>query len=49
MADFTHTNQHGIVMTTNKVASFLDLQIIEKYVKNINHINSDNVKIPCLP
>ena len=49
MADFIHANQHGIVMTTNKIASSLDPQIIEKYVKNINHINLDNVKIPCLP
>lgn len=26
-------DQHGIVITTNKVASLLDLQTIERYVK----------------
>ena len=34
---------------TNKVAFFLDLQTIKNYIKNINHINADRVKVPRLP
>jgi len=41
--------QHGIIITTNKVAFSLDLQTIEKYVKNLDHIDSDDIEMPCLP
>ena len=34
---------------TNKVTSFLDLQIIENYIKNTNYINANGVKVPRLP
>jgi len=33
MADFTCSNQIGITIVINKVAIPLDLQMIEKYVK----------------
>ena len=33
---------------TNKVASFLDLQMIKNYVKNAEHINVDRVEVPRL-
>ena len=39
MADFVQLDQVDITIVTNKVASPLDLQKIEKYVKNINSIN----------
>jgi len=39
MADFVQLDQVDITIVTNKVASPLDLQTIEKYVKNINSIN----------
>ena len=42
MADFVCIDQVGITIMTNKVASSLDLQIIEKYVKNTNLIDLDN-------
>ena len=48
MADFVYSNQAGIIIVTNKVASPLDLQTIEKYIKNSNHINIEKVKVPCL-
>ena len=48
MADFTQTNQHSIVITMNKVVSLLDLQTIEKYVKNLEHNDSEDIKLPCL-
>jgi len=48
MADFTHMNQMDVIIVTNKVAFPLDLQTIENYVKNVEHINSENVKTSCL-
>jgi len=48
MADFIWKDQVGIIIITNKVASSLDLQIIEKYVKNANLINIENVNTPYL-
>ena len=49
MADFVYSEQTGIIIITNKVVSSLNLQTIEKYVKNINHINVDNIKVLQLP
>ena len=34
IADFIHVNDKEIVVTTNNIASSLDLQEIKKYVKN---------------
>jgi len=49
MADFVRLDQHGLIITTNKVVSPLDLQTIEKYVKNVNNINSNNILALHLP
>ena len=49
MANFVCMDQAGITIITNKVTVSLDLQTIERYVKNTNQINSDNVKTPWLP
>jgi len=49
MADFVYMDQAGIIIVTNKVASPLDLQTIKKYVKNLNNINAEKVKVPHLP
>lgn len=35
MADFIHVENKGIVITTNNIASLLDLQAIEQYIKSI--------------
>jgi len=43
MADFIQKDQADIIIITNKVTSFLDLQKIEKYVKNTNLIDAKNV------
>jgi len=48
IVDFVHMDQTGITIVTNKVTSSLDLQMIEKYVKNANLINSDNINTSCL-
>ena len=39
----------GIIITTNKVATPLNLQTIEWYVKNVSYINVDNIETPKLP
>ena len=43
IADFVCMDQADITIVTNKVVSSLDLQTIEKYVKNANHIDLDVV------
>lgn len=49
MADFVQMNQHSIIITINKVTSLLDFQIIENYIKNVDHINSTNLETLGLP
>jgi len=44
-ADFIRYNINGIIITINKLASNLDLLTIEKYLKNIQNINSDSIKM----
>ena len=48
IADFICMDQAGITIITNKVTLALDLQTIEKYVKDANHIDSDKVNTSCL-
>ena len=43
MADFIHSEKTGITITTNNVASSLDLQIIEQYVKNVSNIEASHI------
>ena len=45
MADFVYSEQIDIIIITNEVASPLDLQTIEKYIKNTNYIDMDNVEV----
>jgi len=49
MANFVYNDTAGIIIITNKITLSLNLQTIEKYVKNINQINSDSVETPQLP
>ena len=48
-ADFIQSNVNGIIITTNKPASNLDLSTIEKYLKNIQNVNPDSIESSCLP
>jgi len=41
-ANFIHSNNKGII-TTNKAIASLNLSIVEKYVKELNNINSNDV------
>jgi len=42
--NFVHLDSRGIIITTNKVSSTLDLQTIERYIKNVNNIKSNQVE-----
>ena len=45
LANFVCSDNISIIIVTNKVALPLDLQTIEKYVKNSNLINVENVNV----
>ena len=47
--DYIWSDNKRVVIITNKVAVFSDLKIIEKYIKNLNDINSNDVISPRLP
>jgi len=49
MVDFIQLNSKNIIIATNKVATLLDLQTIENYIKNASYINTNGVKAPRLP
>ena len=40
MTDFIQSDQTGIIIATNKVAAPLNIQTIEQYIKNTNHIET---------
>jgi len=48
-ADFIQLDNKGVIITTNKMTSTLDLQTIERYVMNINNVELNQVKVPRLP
>ena len=43
MADFIHMDSISIIIVTNKVASALNLQTIEKYIKNVDYIKLEEI------
>ena len=45
IVDFIHSDQSGVTIFTNKVASFLNLQTIENYIKSAKYIIAKRVKI----
>ena len=47
--DFIHLENLEVMIITNKVITSLNLQMIEKYIKNAKHIIAKGVKVPCLP
>jgi len=49
MADFVRSDQTGITIVMNKITALLDLQMIEKYIKQANQIDSGNLETPQLP
>jgi len=49
IADYMHTNGKGIIITTNSITSQSDLQVIEKYIKIVSCVDTDQVQSPRLP
>jgi len=49
VTDFVCLNSRGIIITTNKISSILNLQTIERYIKNVNNIKSNQVETLRLP
>ena len=49
VADYIQLYNKGIIVTTNKVVASSDLNMVEKYIKNLNNINSSNIISPKLP
>jgi len=41
--DFICSDNNGIIITTNKVVSTLDMNTIQKYMKNLNNVDSNEV------
>ena len=46
--DFIHADYYGLIVISNKVASLSDLGVVERYVKNANSVNANNVQNVCL-
>jgi len=42
-ADFIHSNNKRIIITTNKIAFTSDMNIMEKYIKELNDVNLSNI------
>ena len=49
MVDFVRQELASVVIVTSKVASELELQTIENYIKNVNQIEAEGVDVPWLP
>ena len=47
--DFIWSDKKELLITTNKVAAISDLNIIEKYLKNLNNVNSNYIMSSRLP
>jgi len=47
--DFIRLENLEVMIITNKIIISLNLQMIEKYIKNAKHIIAKGVKVPCLP
>ena len=46
MVDYVWQEPISVIIVTNKVASSSDLQVIENFVKNVENVNSENIKSP---
>jgi len=49
IADFIRVKNKGVVISTNKIASPLDLQSIKKYIKSAHCIKANQMEPPRLP
>ena len=47
ITDFIHLTNNRLIITMNKLANTSNLNMIEKYIKNIQNINLDLINCPC--
>ena len=47
-ADFICSNNKEVIITTNKAVALSDLNIVKKYIKELNNINSNDIISPQL-
>jgi len=47
IVDFIHSDHQEFIVTTNKVASSSNLSIVEKYIKNTNAVDSNDIQLAC--
>jgi len=43
IVDFIHSDDQELIITTNKVAFSSNLSIVEKYIKNTNAVDSNDI------
>jgi len=48
VADFVHSDQYGLIITTNNITSSSNLSTIENYIKNVNNMKLNDIMIPHL-
>ena len=48
-ADYIYLNNKRIVIITNKVAIFFNLNTVEKYIKELNDVDVNNIMSPKCP
>lgn len=49
IVEFIRANHRGLMIITNKVVSTSNFNTIEKYIKNVDVINSNNISFSRLP
>jgi len=47
-ADYIWSDNKRIIITTNEVAASFNLSIVEKYIKELNNVNSNDIMSPRL-
>ena len=45
-ADYIYSDNKEVIITTNKIAASSNLNIVEKYIKDLNNINVSNIMSP---
>jgi len=49
IVDYIHPETIEVTIISNPIASQSDFQVMERYIKNIENVMSDNIQIPRLP
>ena len=49
LVDFIQSDNKRLLTTTNKVATTSNIDIVEKYIKDLNNIDSNDIMSPRLP